>query len=238
MKQNRIIFPLSALGLGLLGGWLWHLMDSICRDDAGLLLPWNLPSILLGVLSVAFCAAVVWGVRRRSWYAAPCLWSALVALALGAGILWMMFAIPDPRQDLLSAIHRGLGLVAGACLMVTAVAHCQGKQPNFLLYALICCFFGIHMAQQYRIWSSDPQTADYLCQLLACVGLTLTAYHRTASAAGMGRRKNHLAISLMTAYFSMTCLFVQDTGLFYLAGGLWAALPPASGKTSGEGESL
>lgn len=253
MKGKRIIslLPRLALGFGCLGGVLWALMNALCRDDKGLLLPGNLPGILLAVLSAVCCLGTVWlsrwmtGSNRYNENFPASRRSGAACFALAAGILWTLLTVPDQRQDVLSSAHRLLGFLSVVSIALVGMGRWQGKRPNFLLCGIVCLFFCIHMAERYRLWSSDPQTADYLCQILACVGLALTAYHRTAFTVGMGNRKQHLAISLATTYFSMTCLFTKGMGIFYLTGSLWAAaeLSPLSHRaapliTDEGGESL
>lgn len=245
MKQNRIIslLPWLALGCGCVGGGLWAAMDRLCREDGGLLIPWNLPLILLAVLSLAVCAVIL---RHTPGEDAPypavsSRLASLAGLALAGSIVWMLLAVAPQREDTLAGAHRVLGYLSAGCLCLAAMTRWQGKNPG-LLHGVVCVFFCLHLAERYRVWSSDPQMGDYLWQLLACVGLTLTAYHSTARDVGMGRRRRHTAIALITAFFSMTCLFTGDSGWFYLTGGLWAAaeamLPPVSEDSSGEGAAL
>lgn len=227
-KRNISLLPWLVCICGGMGAALWELMNTLCRDEKGLLRPWNLPGILLAVLSVALCVLVLWktrhldGTQRYGVNFPPSPWSGLTSIAAALGILWMLIAVPAQRQDMLATVHRLLGFLSIPCLILTGLGRWKGKRPNFLFHGILCLFFGIHLAEQYRVWSSDPETADYLCQLLACAGLTFTAYHRTAFDAGLGKRKQHLITGLLTAYFCLTSLFVEGSGCFYLTCGLWA----------------
>ena len=58
-KWKTTCLPILALGCGGIGGALWALMQRLCQDDKGLLIPWNLPGILILLLSVAVVAGVV-----------------------------------------------------------------------------------------------------------------------------------------------------------------------------------
>lgn len=226
-KWNISLLPWLVCGYGGLGSVLWALMERFCRDDRGLLIPWNWPGILLAVLSVGICGVIVYLVRpldgsnRYSDNFPASRPGAISHFTLAAGILWMLLTDSSGHQDVLSILHRLLGFLSIPCLILAGISRWKGKRPNFLFHGLLCIFFGIHLAEQYRLWSSNPQTADYLCQLLACAGLTLTAYHRAAFDTGMGNRVRHLTVGLIAAYFSIASCFVENLGLSYLAFGFW-----------------
>lgn len=228
-KWNISLLPWLVCGYGGLGGVLWALMEQFCRDDRGLLIPWNWPGILLTVMSVGICGIIVYltrplaGSNRYSENFPASLPGAISHFTLAAGILWMLFMNPSDHRDVLSILHGALGILSLPCLILAGISRWKGKRPNFLFHGLLCAFFAIHMAEQYRQWSSNPQTADYLCQLLACAGLTLTAYHRAAFDVGMGNRVRHLTVGLIAAYFSLASCFVEGMGLSYLAFGFWSA---------------
>lgn len=225
-KWNLSLLPWLVCICGGVGAALWTLMQRLCRDERGLLISGNLPGILLALLSVGICAAIVWLVRplagsnRYPDNFAASGFGALSHFALAAGLLWMLLA--NSPQDVLATIHWVLGLLSLPCVVLAGVARWKGKRPNFLFYGCLCIFFGIHMVQQYRLWSGRPQMADYLCQLLACATLTLAAYHQAAFAVGMGNRVRQLATGLMAAYFCIASCTGENVGIFYLTCGLWS----------------
>ena len=227
-KWNIAYLPVLALGCGGVSGILWALMLAFCLDEKGLL-KGNLlgPLILLVSLGVAVAAVLLTrplgGSNRYGDNFAPSKAGAISAFAAALGIGLLLVWNLGAMQDLLSFAWLVLGILSVPALILTGLSRLKGKRPHFLLHSLLCLFFGIHMANQYRNWSSDPQLADYVCQLFACVFLTLTAYFHAAFDVGMGRRLKHLFVSLMAAYFCMACVFVDGYGLFYLTCGLWAA---------------
>lgn len=229
IKWNTAHLPVLILGCGGISGALWALMQRFCHDDKGLLIPWNAPGILILLFTLAVAAAVVLVIRplggsnRYADNFAPSMVGAIAAFAAAGGILLLILRNLGVQRDLLSSTWLILGLLSVPAMILTGLSRMKGKRPNFLLHAVLCVFFGIHMANQYRIWSSDPEMLDYAYQLFACVGLALTAYCHTAFDAGMGRRLRMLPVGLLTAYFCLMCICVEGCGLFYLTCGIWAA---------------
>lgn len=228
-KWKTTCLPILALGCGGIGGALWALMQRLCQDDKGLLIPWNLPGILILLLSVAVVAGVVLltrplgGSNRYGDNFAPSLVGGIAAFAAAVGILLLMIRNLGTQRDALSGAWLVLGFLSVPALILTGLSRIRGSRPNFLLHSILCLFFGIHMTNQYRIWSSAPEMLDYAYQLFACVGLTLTAYCHAAFDVGMGRRLRMLPIGLLAAYFCLMCICVEGSGLLYLTCGVWAA---------------
>ena len=232
MNLNRITryLPWLILGCGGIGGSLRALMMRLCIDEKGLLKPWNLPQILLILLTLAVLALVILTTRtqagsnrygdnfRRSLPAGISSFAAAGAIAL------LVLRNFGTQKDMLSSICLVAAALSIPCLILAGLARIRGKRPHFLTYAALCLFFGLHMADQYRQWSSLPLMADYVFQLFACVFLSLSAYSHTAFCTGMGRRLRHLVCGTLAAYFSLVSMFVSGYGLFYLVCGVWALL--------------
>lgn len=229
-KSNHIFLPILSLGCGGISGGLWALMQRFCIDEHGLLKSWNLPHILILLITAAVVVAVflltrpLGGSNRYGDNFGASLPGAVSGFALAAGILLLVLKHLNEHRDVLAGLWLILGLLSIPALILAGISRLKGKRPHFLLHGILCLFFGIHMANRYRVWSSDPLLADYAYQLFACVFLTLTAYCHAAFGAGMGRRLRHLAAGLLAGYFCMSCIFVEGFGLFYLFAGLWAVL--------------
>lgn len=227
IKWNISALPVLVLGCGGLSGALWQLMLQFCLDSKGLLLFPNLPGILVLLITLAVTVAVILitrplgGSNRYADNFDSSLFGGITAFAAAAAILLLMLQRVGTQQDLLSSIWLVLGFLSVPSMALTGLSRIRGRRPNFLFHGILCAFFGIHMANQYRVWSSDPQMADYFFQLFSCAGLTLTAYYHTAFDVGMGRRRRQLAIGLLTAYCCLVSL--GDQGLFYFVCGLWSA---------------
>lgn len=222
--------PLLMPGAGLLGGILWALMMRLCVDERGLLKAWNLPHILLLLLAAgALVAAILLtrglgGSNRYSHNFHPSLGAGISSFAAAGGIAWMLLGNLRGSRDILASLWMVLGILCIPALVMAGISRIRGKRPHCLLYAVVSLFFGIHMAHQYRFWSSNPLLAEYAYTLFACVFLTLFAYCLTAFSAGMGRRLRCLTAGLLAAFFAMVSAFQPDAGLFYPLCGIWAAL--------------
>lgn len=228
-KWNIAALPCLVLGCGGVSGALWALMQKFCVDEKGLLTPWNLPGLLILLISLAVVAAVVLltrplgGSNRYADNFGPSRIGGISAFAAAAGILSILFRGLGTQPDPLSGAWLVTGVLSIPALIFTGLSRLKGNRPNFLFHGVLCVFFAIHMANQYRVWSSDPQLADYACQLFASVCLALTAYFLAAFDVGMGRRLKHLMVGLLAAYFCLTSVCVEGCGLFYLTCGVWAA---------------
>lgn len=226
-KWNISALPVLILGCGGLSSALWRLMLRFSLDSKGLLVFPNLPGILVLLITLAVTVAAVLftypldGSNRYADNFGPSPVGGITAFAAAAATLLLMLQNIGTQQDLLSSAWLVLGFLSVPAMALTGLCHIRGKRPNFLFHSILCAFFGIHMANQYRFWSSDPQMAHYFFRLFACAGLALTAYYHAAFDVGMGRRRRLLAVGMLTAYCCMVAL--GSLGLFYPACGLWAA---------------
>ena len=228
-KQLHIeAVPFLILGCGLLGAGLRWLMYRACVDEKGLLLRWNFPMALTLCLTAGVAALVVVMVRklggsnRFSHNFSQSLPGGISAILAALGVLALLLAHWGDFADTLHTIWRVLGILSIPSLIFTGLCRIRGKRPSFQFHGIICLFFAMNLANHYRVWSGEPQMADYCWQLLACVGLTLTAYYRAAFDVGLGHRRMQLAVSLLTAYFCLLSIPDRGYGLFYLTCGLWA----------------
>lgn len=228
-KWNITALPVLVLGCGGVSGALWGLMQALCTDEKGLLKPWNLPGILILLISLAVVVGILvvtrplGGSNRYGDNFGPSRIGGISAFAAALGVLSMVpQGLAGPR-DFLSNLWLVLSILSIPALVFTGLSRLKGKRPNFLFHAILCLFFGIHMSNQYRTWSGQPQLLDYTYQLCASVCLALTAYFLVAFEVGMGRRLKHLLVGLLAAYFCMVSICVEGCGLFYLTCGIWAA---------------
>ena len=227
-KLNITTLPFLILGLGGIGAALRALMYVSCVDTKGLLVSYNLPMLLVAVITAAAAALVIAPVRtlegsnRYSDNFPASTVGGVSAMLAAAGIAALLINSIGGFHDTLAAAWRTLGIIAIPCLILAGLCRIRGKRPFFLFHGMVCLFFAVNLANNYRIWSGEPQLADYLWQLLAAVGLTLTAYYRTAFNVGLGSRRMQLGVSLLTAYFCFLSMPDEGVGLFYLTCGLWA----------------
>lgn len=227
-KWNIAALPLLVLGCGGLAGGLWALMNRLCLDEKGLLVSGNILWILILLLAAAATVGILVisrgldGSNRYVDNFSSSLSGGVTSFAAAVGILVLMLTNLGSQRSALSALWLVLGFLSVPALILSGICRLRGTRPQFLLHGIVCAFFGIHLACHYQVWSGEPQMTDYVWQLFACVGLTLTAYHHTAFDVGLGRRRLQLAFSLLSAFFCLACLAAEGYGLFYLTCGLWA----------------
>lgn len=220
--------PCLILGCGGLGLVLRWLLYATGVDDRGLLTAGNALHIACWVLTVAvavFLAIAIAPLDGSNRYKAnfPASVAGAVGSLLGAvGILVTVLTQVYAFSDTLTLLWKITGILSGVCLVVTAMYRLQGKRPFFLLHAAVCLFFSLHLANQYRAWSGNPQTQDYSFQLCACIALTLTAYYHTAFDVDLGKRRRQLCAGLLGVYLCCLCVVNTETPLLYLGCGAWS----------------
>lgn len=237
LKLNINALPCLILCSGGIGAVLRILLYNLYVDDKGLLLGGSFPHFFLLIFSAAVISitlALVWKLDGSDRYADnfyPSLPGGLSAILAAVGIGVLLMGSWTRFNDTLHIFWRILGILSIPCLIFTGICRIQGRRPAFLFHGIVCLFFAIHLANHYRVWSGDPQLADYIWQLLASVGLTMTAYYRTAFDVGLGSRRMQLGVSLVTAYLCLLSAVDAGYRVYYLTCGLWAlgalgTLPP------------
>ena len=139
--------------------------------------------------------------------------------------LWLLlaaFGILEKANAPLEYILVVLGFASVPCMLVLAWQFFTGRQPHFLLHAVICLFFLTYMVCQYPLWCANPQAEDYLFPLLACVCLNFAAYRRADFDFRGGKVTSLTYFGWMAGFFCICSLAGAGDGRFYLAGGLWA----------------
>lgn len=215
---RRLVMALAAVTVGLR-----FLMYFVAVDEKGLLTPWNLPGILVTLITAAAVAVVVVGYRRLTDAGEnPVLvndW--IYGCALAVGIVVVLLT-GTSRGDGLAKARYWLGWASVPCLLTATLALHMGKRPFFAFHGIVCLFFGLNLVDSYRLWSGEPQLMDYVFQLFGCVGLLLTSYQRTAFDVDLGSIRALRITELLTAF---ACLVAApesgQQALFYLAGGMW-----------------
>jgi hypothetical protein len=226
MKRNTgsALLPVLMLILGAAAFALRSTLYAAAVDVKGLLLrghPLEIGLTALTAAAMLLAALTAWTQKKTGFDAKPlgnCL-AALGNAAAGAGILATVLTAESLAAGYLANAWQILGYAAPACLLLAGIARLRGKKPFFLLYAAASVFFALHIANQYRIWSGNPQAPDYSFQLLACVCLILAAYHRSAFSAGLGKRRAMLCFSLLGGFFCTLCCVQSDFPWLYLTNG-------------------
>lgn len=221
--------PVQVMGLGLLGLILRRVLYAVAVDDKNLLLRGHPLEIALWLITAAVVVLVLSAVRKQA--GSGCYEDSFGASrmgALGTAMLAVGIFVTVLKDGLavsgLEQIRDLLGIVSGMAMVVVACYRWKGQKPFFLLYALVCVFFAIHMVSSYQTWSSNPQIQDYIFTLFACVGLMLFSYQQAAFAVDAGKRRILLGVGLLAAYACFVSLSGTNNWILYFTGGNWIIL--------------
>lgn len=221
------IVPWLTLIFGLAGLVLRKALYTLCVDGRGLLIrdnPYDPASwILTALVALLLLVALrpLGGLKSYAYNFWPSTLAALGTILAAAGILVTVLAPSLYPQDKLTLAWRITGYLSAAGLLAAGVCRWLGKKPFFLLYAVVCVFFALHLANQYRDWSGNPQTPDYSFQLLACIFIMLFAYYQTAFTVGSGSRRAQLFTGLMGVFLCCLAVIRTDTPWLYPGCALW-----------------
>lgn len=230
MKLKSTHLPVLIPACGGVGLALRALLYAAGEDSKGLLPNWHICTILIWLLTTAVAVLVLLTLRsqdgsnryRDNFPASKA--GAAGAFAAAAGIGLAVVSELDAVWDTISTLWMVLGFLSVICLVLTGICRLNGKRPQFFYHGILCCYFALNLAIQYRLSSNNPQIQDYVFQILSCITLMLTAYHHTAFDAGIGKRRGLILTSLLSAYLCCLCLYGSSHKLFYLTCGAWALL--------------
>lgn len=237
MKSTKQTFGLALLSLGggVVGLGLRMLMYANGLDEKGLLRPNHPLDIACWIIALALGVAFFVVVRRQevsSGYGdnfPASIIAAVGCFAAAVGSLVLGLQLRSVAADTLSRLWRILAFLSSAAFGFTGWCRLKGKRPLFFFHMVICLFFCVHNICNYRIWSSNPQVADYAFPLLACVALAMIALYRAAFDVEVARPKKVMFASLMAGFLCLFSLVGPEYRIFYLFSGIWAVsgiLPP------------
>ena len=212
------LLTLSAAVLGLL---LRIVLFTTGMDQKGMLISGHWSTTGLLALSVMICGLLIPGCALLSDSGqVPGRFHRLVAGAgcFGAAGGFLLFPASFTAGNIPGT---ALSFVCAASLVFIGIHRCIGRRPHFLAHVAVCLGFAIRMVSQYRIWSSDPQLADYCFYMISLVTLMLTAYHSAAFDAGMGGFRRLRFFGLISVYFCAVSLWGSDYSLFTVLCGFW-----------------
>ena len=231
-------FSSLMVSLGAVGCGLRRLLYILTEDGKGLVrvghpLEWGLWALFAAALILALLGArnmdtdkPLTGLSRTAG-AVGC-----VALAIGIGLTALLSS--STPQGFLGLAWKVLGVMCFASLDVAAKQRWDGKQPWFLLSAVVCVFFALHMVSSYRGWSGNPQMMDYVFTLFANIFLMLFAYQQGAVAADCGKPRLTIFFGAMAVFCCLVCLSGTGSPVLYFTGGVWALtnlwIPVPSGE--------
>lgn len=216
-----------ALGFGLVGLLLMTVMYTRSVDDLGLVVrgdffyPAAWGAMALAVLVLALMLRPLGGSNIYAHNFWPSMPAAAGAALAAAGIVATVLDPGRYPQDRLTLLWQIAGYLAAAGLVAAAVCRWLGKRPYFLMYAAVCLFFALHLGNQYRLWSGEPQTQRYSFQLLACIFIMLFGYYQTAFVVGSGKRRRQLFAALMGFALCCTAMAGKEIQWLYPGCALW-----------------
>lgn len=218
-----LLVPLAAvLGMALR---LWTMGGG--PDAAGLYPRQPLPWILLWLvtaLTVACIYVLTRGLKNPGRYCdnyPASILGAAGCAAGGAGILYCAITALTAANLLLTTLSGWLGIVAGVCLVGTAVVRFKGTKPPFVLHLVPCLYFALRIFDCCRHWSNITQSGMFIFQFLASVCVMLATYQMCCFDVNLGNRRSSLLWSLSGVYFCALALPVGEDLWFYGGMMLW-----------------
>lgn len=219
--KNRKWIPLLALLSGLVCAGLRWLLFRNHTDALGLLETGTLVEtgifLLTGLCLVLFALAA-----RRGWAGENKLAAPGQVLG-GLGIFLTALTHSGQMAGPVGTLWKILGLVAGICLIVQGVCTLKKRKVPFLLPLAVCVFLLLHLIDNYRGWSSQPQLQKYLFDLLAILSLTFFSYCDAARKVSLGKPKTRIFSGLCAVYFCLAAIpGTPEFTVLYALCALWA----------------
>ena len=225
MKQRKLL-PLAALVMGLacqIGRWTLYrtAVDATGLLTAGTPLEWG--SYALSVLAIGLFAAAAGKLRETEVSSEPIL-AGLGQLIGGLGLGWTAVRYSGEMPGLLGISWKILGIAAAICLLWSALQTFQKKTPHFLALLMPCLFWLVHLIDNYRGWSGQPQLQSYLFALLSTMAMALFTYYTAAEAAQMGKPRLRVFAGLSAGYLCLAAMLPgpEKAQILLMSSALWA----------------
>lgn len=219
--KNRKWIPLLALLSGLVCAGLRWLLFRNHTDARGLLETGTLVEtgifLLTGLCLVLFALAARRGWAGENKLAAP------GQMLGGLGIFLTALGSSGQMAGPVGTLWKIMGLVAGICLIVQGVCTLKKRKVPFLLPLAVCVFFLLHLIDNYRGWSSQPQLQKYLFDLLGILSLTFFSYCDAARRVSLGKPRTRIFSGLCAVYFCLAAIpGTPEFTVLYALCALWA----------------
>ena len=219
--KNRKWIPLLALLLGLVcAGLRWLLFRN--HTDALGLLETGTP-VETGIFLLTGLCLVLFALAARRGWAGENKLAAPGQMLGGLGIFLTALTHSGQMAGPVGTLWKIMGLVAGICLIVQGVCTLKKRKVPFLLPLAVCVFFLLHLIDNYRGWSSQPQLQKYLFDLLASLSLTFFSYCDAARRVSLGKPKTRIFSGLCAVYFCLAAIpGSPEFTVLYALCALWA----------------
>lgn len=203
-------------------------------DANGLFAPRPFVWTLLWILTFATAAVIVLavsGLKNSPVYGENYPKSAICGLCTVPVAVWILIssylqlrasvALELPDTTVVDTVTGIGGLVAGLCLLLSALHRCMGRKPFFLINGLVCLYLALRLFNRCQIWSNEPQIGVVVFPFLASTALMLSQYQRVCFDVDLGKRCWSALWSLMSVYLCIVAIFSFDQPLFYGLCALW-----------------
>ena len=219
--KNRKWIPLLALLSGLVcAGLRWLLFRN--HTDALGLLETGTP-VETGIFLLTGLCLVLFALAARRGWAGENKLAAPGQMLGGLGIFLTALTHSGQMAGPVGTLWKILGLIAGICLIVQGVCTLKKRKVPFLLPLVVCVFFLLHLIDNYRGWSSQPQLQKYLFDLLASLSLTFFSYCDAARKVSLGKPKTRIFAGLCAVYFCLAAIpGTPEFTVLYALCALWA----------------
>ena len=144
--------------------------------------------------------------------------AALGSFLGAAGILVSTFSFKD--AGILTVLVTALGILSAVALGYAGFCRLQGKQPQFLLFAVVTVLLIFRTLAACRVWSAEVQVQSFVFPLLANFSLLLATYYRTNLCAEQKNCRQYMFFRQL-AVFCCLLSCVWGDSVFYLAGAVW-----------------
>ena len=225
MKQRKLL-PLAALVMGLacqIGRWTLYrtAVDATGLLTAGTPLEWG--SYALSILAIGLFAAAAGKLRETEVSSEPIL-AGLGQLIGGLGLGWTAVRYSGEMPGMLGNLWRILGIASALCLIWSTWCTFRRKNTPFLLSLAPCLFWLVHLIDNYRGWSGQPQLQSYLFALLGTMAMTLFTYYTAAEVVGMGKPRLRVFAGLSAGYLCLAAMLPgpEKTQILLMSSALWA----------------
>ena len=225
MKQRKLL-PLAALVMGLacqIGRWTLYrtAVDATGLLTAGTPLEWG--SYALSVLAICLFAAAA-GKLGETEASSSSILAGLGQLIGGLGLGWTALRYPGEMPGLLGILWKILGITAAICLLWSSLQTVQKKTPHFLVLLAPCLFWLVHLIDNYRGWSGQPQLQSYLFSLLSTMAMALFTYYTAADSVGLGKPRLRVFAGLSAGYLCLAAMLPgpEKTQILFFTSALWA----------------
>lgn len=239
-RKNGSWLTLAMLLFGIIAFSLRRQLYLTAVDDKNLLLrgtPLEQGLLLLTVGVLIFLLLALRKTAGFGWYEdhyGASILAAVGHVAMALAILYTMLTERPSIMGHMGTAWRWLGLAAPFCLLLAGRARQADEKPFFGLHVEVCMFLIVHIVNHYQLWSSNPQTMDYLFSLLSMIALALFAYYTAAFETDCGNCRMVRLTGLAAVYLCLAELGWSTQPLLYLGGMLWALTSMCSVESAAE----